>query len=68
MLLDCSFYNNERNSLIESLHTTSIGADNSTLFILIMESKCPNTITALGKYLSTGFHRRKIASEIIPAI
>ena len=63
MLLDCTFHNTERKSLLDSIHAYQPSNNNNTFFYEIMQNKSPDFIEALGKYLSTGFRRRKLASE-----
>ena len=64
MLLECPFHNPEREILIQSLQSSipirTFSHDLNT-FISVMQLKHPDSINALGKYLCTGFLRRKEA-------
>ena len=62
MLLYCPFHNEERTlflQYIQNFTEHSISVNNRDLFVIIMQSRCPDMVNALGKYLSVGFLRRK---------
>ena len=63
MLLKCTFHISERKILFQNLQpflqdSISEYSDHD-LFCTIMELKYPDAINTLGKYLYTGFTRRK---------
>ena len=68
MLLKCTFHKTERENLnlcIQHYLQRPISEfTDQELFCKVMKMKCPEVLNAIGKYLYTGFSRRKTLSSI----
>ena len=70
MLLRCTFHNQERHIFTQSIQNLLqhpiTEYNEKDIFCKIMTIKCPTGLNSLGKYLHTGFLRRKHHREINP--